>query len=104
MYKETYAESKEQILDEVILKEMDKSRTESMVLIRAQFVPSKSISIKDVVLTLVYAYFEGNESAMNIADQLELFKIDFLALADDFEGFKAAWLKEQEYYRGQDNE
>jgi len=45
---------------------------------------------------LAYAWFDSQTDAIKLSDLLDLSKLDFLAVNDDFEGFKEEYLKNYE--------
>jgi len=59
------------------------------------FAHSKTL-IKEFSLTLAYGYFDSHEPSEIIANQLDLDKLDFLAIQEDFDAFKKEYLKNYE--------
>jgi len=51
---------------------------------------------ENLALTLAYGYFESYAPSQTIADNLDLCKLDFLAIQEEFEAFKIEYLKEYE--------
>ena len=45
---------------------------------------------------LAYSYFEEHEDAIKLARDMNLSKLEFLAVVEDFDGFKELYLKYQE--------
>lgn len=48
----------------------------------------------DIALMLAYSWFDSLPSAERIANELDLGKLDFLAIQQDFEGFKEEYLSQ----------
>ncbi len=54
------------------------------------------MSIKALLLTISYGYFEGFAPAETLAESLDLGKLEFLAVIEDLEAFKIEYLKDLE--------
>ena len=48
----------------------------------------------EFALILAYSWFDSLPSAEKIADELDLSKLDFLAIQEDFDGFREEYLRE----------
>lgn len=86
---------KMQIMDEDIENEMHKIRVETLIRLSSIFVHPQ-IPIEEFALTLAYGYFESLPSAEKITDGLDLCKLDYLAVMQEFEAFKEEYLKYNE--------
>lgn len=49
----------------------------------------------DIALMLAYSWFDSLPSAERIANELDLGKLDFLAIQEDLEGFKEEYLSQE---------
>lgn len=95
MYFDTRIEFEYEMMNEMIESEMRKVKNKALIKISSLFAHSK-ILIKEFSFTLAYGYFDSYEPAENIANQLDLGKLDFLAIQEDFEAFKEEYLKNYE--------
>lgn len=84
----------EQDVDEFVEKEMYKVRKEAMEKLSSIFAHLKYID--DFALTLAYSWFDSQEFSIRIASDLDLDKLDFLAIQEAFDSFKELYLKEYE--------
>lgn len=82
-------------MDEFIDSEMHKVRDQTISRL-SSIIVHPAISIKAVLLTISYGYFESYGHAETLAQQLNLGKIEFLAVAEDFDAFKEEYLREME--------
>jgi hypothetical protein len=95
MYKYSEIEYELEMIDEHIESEMHKLKDKVFAHLNSKFVHSP-VSIKDLALAIAYGYWESNEHAENLAYDLDLGKLEFLAIAEDFEGFKKEYMKNYE--------
>lgn len=51
-------------------------------------------NLQDIAYLIAYGYFDHAPYAKKLAHQLDLGKLDFLALQEEFESFKAEYLKD----------
>jgi hypothetical protein len=91
MYAYTRIEHEYEMMNEMIESEMHKVKEQVLERLRSYFAHSP-VSIKSLSLTIAYGYFESNEHAEIVANELGLGKLEFLAIAGDFEGFKEEYL------------
>jgi hypothetical protein len=95
MYAYTRIEYEYEMMNEMIENEMYKVRDNALRKLSSFFVHQHS-SIKDIALTLAYGWFDSYTPAQNIANSLDLSKLDFLAIQEGFEAFKEEYLKNYE--------
>ena len=95
MYAYSTLEHELEMIDQMIESEMHKVKDQTLSKINPYFAHSP-ISIKSLISTVAYGYFESHEHAEIVAEQLNLGKLEFLAIAEDFEGFKEEFLKNYE--------
>jgi hypothetical protein len=53
---------------------------------------------EDFALMLAYCYFDCMPTGMKIADKLNLGKLEFLAVQEEFEAFREEYLDQKERY------
>lgn len=94
-YKETNYEYKMQCRDEFIESEMHKVSDEALKKLTTFFV-HPTLSIKTFSLAIAYGYFESDVCSENVAHELGLGKLEFFAIAEDFDAFKEEYLKDME--------
>jgi hypothetical protein len=95
MYRFSRIEYESEMIDQMIESEMHKVRDTILKKLSSSFAHSP-VSIKSLTLAVAYGYFESNEHAEIVAEQLGLGKLEFLAIAEDFDGFKEEYLKNYE--------
>lgn len=104
MYFDTRIEYENQMMNEFIEKEMHKVRKEAFEKLSPIFTHPKYL--ENMALSLAYSWFDSQEYAEKIADDLDLDKLDFLAIqgcSDStssqqiFDAFKEQYLKNYEY-------
>jgi hypothetical protein len=95
MYAYSRIEYESEMIDQMIESEMHKVKDRTLEKLNSYFVHSP-VSIKSLSLTIAYGYWESNEHATTVAEQLQLGKLEFLAIAEDFEGFKEEYLRNYE--------
>lgn len=91
MYEYSIIEYEYQIMDEMIQKEMQRTR-DSALRSLSSVVHFQTLNFTRV---LAYAWFDSQPDAIKLSDDLNLSKLDFLAVNDDFEGFKEEYLSNQ---------
>ena len=97
MYFDTQIEHNYEIMNEMIESEMHKIRANAVDKVSSILAhPQKLFSIKDFAMTLAYGYFDSYAPSENIANSLDLSKLDFLAIQEDFDAFKQEYLKNYE--------
>jgi hypothetical protein len=79
--------------DELIEQEMYKIKNQAMKKIASIVIGANETIAK----LLAYSYFDSLPEAESLARDLGLEKLDFLAIQEDFETFKEAYLKFHEY-------
>lgn len=84
-----------QITNEFIEKEMHRVRKEAFEKLSPVFAHPKYL--ENMALSLAYSWFDSQAYAEKIARDLDLYKEDFLAIQENFEGFKRCYLKDLEY-------
>lgn len=95
MYFDTRIEFEYEVMNEMIEREMRKLQNDALGKLSSLFAHSKTL-IKEFSLTLAYSYFDSYEPAETIAKELDLDKLDFLAIQEDFDAFKEEYLKNYE--------
>lgn len=95
MYAYSRIEYEMNVLDEMIEREMHKTKDTALRTLSKSFVHPPFLIMK-FAHTLAFGYWESNEHATILADELGLCKLDFLAIAEDFEGFREEYLKNYE--------
>lgn len=95
MYAYSRIEYEMNVLDEMIDSEMHKVKEQVLRKLNSHFVHPSDLIMK-FAHTLAFGYWESNEHATILADELGLCKLDFLAIAEDFEGFKEEYLRNYE--------
>lgn len=95
MYKYSRIEQELESMNEMIESEMHKVKETTFARMSSYFAHSP-VSINSLALTIAYGYWESHEHAEILANQLGLGKLEFLAIAEDFEGFKEEFLKNYE--------
>ena len=93
MYAYSRIEYELEVLDEMIESEMHKVREQTLEKLSSYFAHSP-ISIESLASTIAYGYWESYEHAEIVAEQLNLGKLEFLAIQEDFEGFREYFKKE----------
>jgi hypothetical protein len=83
-------------MDEYLEREMQRHRKCALKSISYVMQVKPTESNESFILMFVYAWQENLPAAINLAEQVNLCKLDFLALAEDFDGFKETYLKESE--------
>ena len=97
MYYDTQLEYEYESMNEIIESEMHNARDNSLLKVSSIIVhPQKLFSIKDFAMTLAYGYFDSYTPTENISNSLNLSKLDFLAIIEDFDAFKEEYLKNYE--------
>lgn len=92
MYKYDRIEHEFDVMNEIIEDEMQRVKKRALKTISSlvHFEPGSFARI------LAYAYFDSVEDAIKVAESLNFSKIDFLAVMEDFDGFKEEYLMNQE--------
>lgn len=96
MYFDTLIEYEYEMMNEMVENEMYKVRDQALQNLSSFFAHHHSFLINDIAKTIAYGYFDSYAPSENIANTLSLSKLDFLALLDDFDGFKEEYLKNYE--------
>jgi ubiquinone/menaquinone biosynthesis C-methylase UbiE len=97
MYAYSRIEYEYDLMNEMIETEMHKIRKRATEKLSSLFVHRQVIQENtDVMLTIAYGYFDSYKPSENIAKSLDLCKLDFLAIVEDFEAFKEEYLKNEE--------
>lgn len=81
-------------LNDFIEKEMHNVRKFALRKLASVVAPSHVASFASVV---AYSWFDSQLDAEKIANDLDLCKLDFLAIQEEFEAFKEEYLAEQQY-------
>lgn len=89
MYAYSNIEYEIQAIDEFIEREMHDTRKQAMKKLSSIVVHS----LEEIARILSYAYFDNLDSANKLSDDLDLCKLDFLAINEDFNEFKKEYLK-----------
>lgn len=95
MYAYSRIEYESEMIYEMIESEMHKVKDQAFRKLNYYFAHSP-VSIKSLISTVAYGYFESNEHAEIVAEQMGLGKLEFLAVAEDFEAFKEEFLANHE--------
>lgn len=95
MYAYSNLEHEIESMNEMIESEMHKVREEALKKFSSYFAHSP-VSILSFAKTIAYGYWESYEHAIIVSDQLGLGKLEFLAIAEDFDGFREEFLKNYE--------
>ncbi len=97
MYDDTHFDFRESVRNEFYEKEMQRTRDKALREL------SKVVHSEFDLFSRVLAssYFEEQEDAIKLAHKLNLGKYEFLALIDDYDGFKEICLKKQDYLNEQ---
>jgi hypothetical protein len=92
MYEDTYYDYKQQCIKDMIENEMQRTRDQALRNL------SSVVHFETETFTkvLAYSYFEEQEDALRLADQLNLCKLDFLAIVENFDRFKDEYYKDLE--------
>lgn len=93
MYAYSNIEYDRQVFDELIETQMYETKRESRKKISPCFAHPKFIS--SYSLFLARSYFDSCESAIKLAEDLDLCKLDFLAILEDFEAYREEYLNIQ---------
>ena len=95
-----YFERNDESMNDLIEREMYKVRNKTLERLSSIFVHQQQIifSIKDFALTLAYGFFESHEPSKRIAYSLDLCKIEFLAIMEDFGAFKLEIIEDLEKF------
>ena len=96
MYAYSRIEHEIESMNEMIESEMHKIKEKTLDKLSALFVAHSPVSIKSFALTIAYGYWESHEHAEIVAEQLNLGKLEFLAIAEDFDAFQEEFLKNYE--------
>lgn len=91
MYSE-YIYHREEVMKDFIEKEMERQKENAVRAISR----CVHFELETITRVLAYSFIEENEDAVKLAHKLNLSKLDFLAIIEDFDGFKEIYLKEQE--------
>lgn len=95
MYAYSQIEYESEMIDQIIESEMHKVKDHTLEKLTSYFAHSP-FSINSLANTIAYGYWESYEHAEIVAEQLGLGKLEFLAIAEDFDGFKEEFLKNYE--------
>ncbi len=87
---------KEQLLDEKIEREMYKLKAKVLSGLSNQLA-HYPFSIKQFATEIAYGYFESYEYAEILAQELDLGKLELLAILEEVDAFKEQYLKEIDY-------
>jgi hypothetical protein len=82
-----------------LMHELDKLMTQDMYKLKNQALKKLSSvvaysNLEEMAQILAYSYFDNIDPAKKLAHQLDLGKLDFIALQEDLEAFKAEYLKD----------
>ena len=91
---DTRIESEDEVMTTFIETEMHKVEDKVLRKLSSIFVHQQFFSIKDFALMLAYSFYEDHKPAVKITNSLDLSKLDFLAVMEDFDGFKEEYLKD----------
>lgn len=92
MYYDTKIEHEFEMMNELVEKEMHNTRTQALK--KFDSVIAHSNTVEAFAKILSYSWFDSLPDAEIIADRFELSKLDFLAINNDFEGFKEEYLND----------
>lgn len=95
IYFDTQIEYEYQAMNEFIENEMHKLREKVVGKLSTLFAHPNFFQ-EDVILTLAYGYFDSYEPSTRLANTLNLGKLDFLSVMNDFDAFKEEYLKNYE--------
>lgn len=98
MYCDTRNDYRNEFMNDLMETEMYKVREKALEKLSSLFVHHQSFSIKDWALTLAYGFFESHEPSERIAYSLDLGKIEFLAIMEEFSAFKLEIMHEFETF------
>lgn len=96
MYFDTRIEYEYEMMNEMIESEMHKIRRQAIEKLSSYLVHPQNFLTKDFALTLAYGYFDSHEPAENIAKAMDLGKLEFLSIMNDFDAFKEEYLRNYE--------
>ena len=101
MFYDTYSDqmNDDTYMNQMIEKEMYKSREIALRKVSSILAHDSKLDLKfkeNLALTLAYCYFDSVSAAETISDKLDLCKLDFLAIQEEFEAFKKEYLREYE--------
>lgn len=92
MYDDTFYDYKQQVIEEMIEKEMQRTREQALTNLSSVV----HFELNTFSRIFAFSFFEENDDALRLADQLHLCKLDFLAIVENFDGYK------EEYYKDLD--
>ena len=92
MYHDTYYDYKQSVLKDFYEKQMLRHKERAILNI------SKVASIKQECLLKILAssFLEEHADAVNLANELNLGKLEFLSILDDYDGFREEYIRDQE--------
>lgn len=82
------------IENEIIEREMHRCKEDGL---RKLSILIAHSHVEEVAACLAYSYFDSQEYAQKIANDLDLGKMEFLAIQEEFEAFKRCYLRNLEY-------
>jgi len=92
MYFDTYLEYKDSVMKDQIENEMRRHQNIALDAISRIAHFEKEVLMR----ILAYSYSEEHEDAMKLAQTLNLGKLEFFSILDDYDSFKELYLKDQE--------
>lgn len=92
MYFDTQLEYECEMMNEMIEKEMQRTKEQALKTIQSIAHFETELFTK----VLAYAWMDSQPDAIKLADKLDLSKLDFLAVTEEFEEFKEEYLKNYE--------
>ncbi len=92
MYFDTHLDYRNQVMNDFIENEMQRHKNNAIHVISG----AVHFKIDSFSRVLAYSFIEENEDAVNLARQMNLGKLEFLAVLEDIDGFKDEYLKDLE--------
>jgi hypothetical protein len=92
MYQYSDIEYDYQVMIDFIEKEMHNTRKDALLKLSSMVVTSND-NVESVANILAYGYFDNHPDAEKLAQQLDLCKMDFLAIQEELDAFKEEYLK-----------
>lgn len=93
MYFDTTIEYEFEVMNEIVEKEMQRTKEQALKTIRS--IAHFNFS-RQMISVLAYAWMDSQPDAINLADKLNLSKLDFLAVMENVEAFREEYLKDLE--------
>lgn len=96
MYYDNYIDYEDQQMDKFIENEMARVKQQALKTISSSAHFKTESSNESFITMFVYCWHDSVPAAENLSDELDLCKLDFIALTDDFDAFKEEFLKNYE--------